>query len=231
MGNTLTKSPQELSAATIRSTEKQRQLILEPASPPPPPGYVRVQFYSHLYRIYDMSPPDLIADIPLCRSGGLNLDAVKRKWGLETCLPVDPLRWKPFQPTHSNYLSAVAIQLLSHGQGCIKFIEPSVSCQTLIQRQTREVVLGVASLAHLIFLRAFEMVSECLEADTPVPALYRRVCRRARILASQLEWEEVGNLLILCLWFFVVVALSRGYVEIAPRERARNWVRTGSFSL
>ncbi|KAJ7819337.1 hypothetical protein B0H14DRAFT_1355986 [Mycena olivaceomarginata] len=87
------------------------RLILEPVSPPPPPGYVRVHFHSHLYQIYDRSPPDLTADVPLCRSGGLDLDVVmKRRWGLETCLPVDPLRWKPFEPSHPNYLSPVAIR-------------------------------------------------------------------------------------------------------------------------
>jgi hypothetical protein len=48
--------------------------------------YVRVHFHSHLYQIYDRSPPDLTADVPLCRSGGLDLDVVKRRWGLETCL-------------------------------------------------------------------------------------------------------------------------------------------------
>jgi hypothetical protein len=81
----------------------------------------------------------MAADIPLCRSGGLDLDSVKRQWGLETCLvssniapfriplpivaqPVDPLRWKPFQPTHPNYLSAVAVEVLSYGQDCIKVI-------------------------------------------------------------------------------------------------------------
>ncbi|KAJ7695677.1 hypothetical protein B0H17DRAFT_423809 [Mycena rosella] len=230
MGNTLTKSPQELASATERVMEKQRQLILEPASPPPPPGYVRAHFYSHLYRIHDRAPPDISADIPLCRSGGLDLDYLKHQWGLETCLPVDPLRWKPFQPTHIDYLSAVAVEVLSEGQGCIKFFEPTVSLQTLMQRQTRELVFGVASLIRLVCLQVIEMVSQCIEADTPLPALYRSVRRRAPRIAL-LEWEDMLNLLILFMWAALAFAAFGGYIELAPRERTRNWVRTGSFSL
>ncbi|KAF7365053.1 hypothetical protein MVEN_00376500 [Mycena venus] len=231
MGNTLAKSPQELTLATARSIEKQCQLILEPAPYPPPPGYVRVHFYSHLYRIYDKSPPDLAADIPLCRSGGLDLDVVKRQWGLETCLPVDPLRWKPFQPTHPDYLSAVAVEVLSHGQGCIKVIEPTVSHQTLMQRHTREVVLGMASLVQLSCLRSFEMVYDCLETDTPLPALCRRLHKRTRRIASAWKWDEIFSFLILCLWIALAVASFGGYIQWAPGERARKWVHTGSFSL
>lgn len=32
------------------------------------------------------------------------------------------MRWKPFEPSHPNYLSPVAIEVLSYGQGCVKFI-------------------------------------------------------------------------------------------------------------
>ncbi|KAJ7675751.1 hypothetical protein DFH06DRAFT_1170424 [Mycena polygramma] len=232
MGNTLTKSPQELTLATMLSTEKQRRLIHEPepaVSLPPSPGYVRIHFHSHLHSIFDRSPPDMVADVPLCRSGGLDLDVVKRVWGLETCLPVDPLRWKPFEPTHSDYLSAVAVEILSYGQGCIKFIEPTVSHRTLMQRQTREVVLGVACLAQLACCRSVEMVAECLEADTPLPGWYRRLRRQS--LKMPLNWEELSSLLILFLWIAFAVASFGGYIEWAPRERARKWVHTGSFSL
>ncbi|KAJ6559075.1 hypothetical protein DFH09DRAFT_1161764 [Mycena vulgaris] len=174
----------------------------------------------------------MAADIPLCRSGGLDLDSVKRQWGLETCLPVDPLRWKPFQPSHPNYLSAVAIEVLSYGQGCIKFIEPTVSHQTLMQRQMRELILGVASLIQLVCFRGIEMVSQCLEADTPLPAIYRHLRRRTpRIAPLTWKWEEILNGVILCIWIALAIASFGGYIEIAPRERARKWVRTGSFSL
>ncbi|KAJ7675687.1 hypothetical protein DFH06DRAFT_664801 [Mycena polygramma] len=231
MGNTFAKSPQELALATMRSTEKQRQHIHEPepehaVSLPPSPGYVRIHFHSHLHNIFDRSPPDMVADVPLCRSGGLDLDVVKRVWGLKTCLPVDPLRWKPFEPTHSDYLSAVAVEILSCGQGCIKFIEPTVSHRTLMQRQAREVVLGVACLVQLACRRSVGMVAECLEADTPLPGWYRR-----QSLKIPLKWEEISSFLILFLWIALAVASFGGYIEWAPRERARNWVHTGSISL
>ncbi|KAJ7781822.1 hypothetical protein DFH07DRAFT_791766 [Mycena maculata] len=171
------------------------------------------------------------ADIPLCRSGGLDLDAVKRHWGLETCLPVDPLRWKPFQPRHRDYLSPVAVQVLSYDQGCIKFIEPTVSHQTLMQRQTREVILGFASLIQLVCFRVFEMVCECLEADTPFPRLYRRLRRQVPRISLAWKWEEILNLVILGIWIALAVGSFTGYIQMAPRERARNWARTGSFSL
>ncbi|KAJ7505203.1 hypothetical protein B0H11DRAFT_1904608 [Mycena galericulata] len=163
------------------------------------------------------------ADIVLCRSGGLDLNT-----------PVDPLRWKPFHPTHPNYLSPVAIQVLSQDHGCIKFIEPTVSHQTLMQRQMREVILGVAALVQLICLRAFEMFSQCLEADTPFPRLYRRLrlhVKQVQQISLAWKWEEVFNVVILAIWVTLVVALLGGYIHIAPRERARNWVRTGSLSL
>ncbi|KAJ7367002.1 hypothetical protein DFH08DRAFT_1072390 [Mycena albidolilacea] len=231
MGNTLAKSPQELTLATARSIEKQRQLILEPVSPPPPPGYVRVHFHSHLYQIYDRSLPDLTADVPLCRSGGLDLDVVKRRWGLETCLPVDPLRWKPFEPSHPNYLSPVAIEVLSYGQGCVKFIEPTVSRQTLMQRQTREAVLGITSLVQLSCFRSFQMFAECIEADTPLPDVYRHFRRQAQRIRFAWKWEEILSVFIMCIWIGLAVASFGGYIQWAPKERARMWVHTGSFLL
>ncbi|KAJ7095778.1 hypothetical protein B0H15DRAFT_827033 [Mycena belliarum] len=169
------------------------------------------------------------ADIPLCSSGGLDLGSVKRQWGLETCLPVDPLRWKPFRPTYPHYLSAIAVAVLSQNQGCIKFIEPTVSHQTLMQRQTRGFVLGIASVAHLVCLRAFEMFAQCIEADTPLPGVYRRLRRLASRIP--LKWEDILNLLIVCVWVAFLLAFLGGYIELAPRERARKWARTGSFSL
>ncbi|KAJ7259566.1 hypothetical protein B0H12DRAFT_1108740 [Mycena haematopus] len=231
MGNILRKSPQELMTATALSLEKQHQLVLLPSSSPPPPGYIRVHFYSHLYRIHDRSPPDLVADIPLCRSGGLDLDVVKRQWGLETCLPVDPLRWKPVEPTHPNYLSCLAIEVLSYGQGCIKFIEPTVSHHTLLQRNTREAVLGMAFLVQLACCRSIELISECLEADTPLPALYRRLRQQTQRIASAWKWEEIYSILILSMWIGLAVGTFEGWIKWAPGERARNWVHTGSFLL
>ncbi|KAK7048471.1 hypothetical protein R3P38DRAFT_2869594 [Favolaschia claudopus] len=231
MGNTVAKSPKELTLSSQRSLEKQRQLILQSASAAPPPGYVRAYFYSHLYQIYDKSPPDLAADIPLCPSGGLDLGVVKQEWGLETCLPVDPLRWKPFQPGQPNYLSAVAVEVLSNGQGCIKFIEPTVSHQTLMQRQTRDVVLGVATLIQLSFLRALQAIYQCLEDDTPLPAMYRQMRRRAQSVTAIWSWDDLLNIFILCMWFGLAVATYGGYIQWAPMERGRKWVRTGSFSL
>lgn len=160
---------------------------------------------------------------------------------------MDPLRWKPFQPTHSDYLSPVAVQVLSHQQGCIKFIgvlsssrryssflilptEPTVSHQTLLQRQTRQIVLGVACLLQMICRRGIDMVSQCLEDDTPLPALYRRLREKAPHI-PKLTWDDLLNILILSLWFSLAVASWGGYITLEPRERARKWVHTGSFSL
>ncbi|KAJ6622626.1 hypothetical protein B0H10DRAFT_2013595 [Mycena sp. CBHHK59/15] len=175
----------------------------------------------------------MAADIPLCRSGGLDLDVVRRRWGLDTCLPVDPLRWKPFQPTHPEYLSAVAIQVLSEGEGCLKFIEPTVSTQTLVQRQTRQVVLGIVALLRLTCLRVIEMFAQCLEADTPLPSMCRRARQSLRRRAPRIKigWDDLLNFMILCCWLFLAVGSVGGYFQIAPRERARNWARTGSLSL
>ncbi|KAF7314471.1 hypothetical protein MKEN_00920100 [Mycena kentingensis (nom. inval.)] len=240
MSHLFTKSPQEHALATLRSAEKQRMLVLEPAdnhNTAPQPGHVRVHFHSHLFKIYDQAPPDMVADIPLCRTGGLDLDLVRRQWGLETCLPVDPLRWKPFEPTQPNYLSPVAIQVLSKGQGYIKVIEPFVSHQTLMQRNARQVVLRTFALIHVLLTRLFDAFSDCIESDTPLPGLFRRLRRRIRTAKNGVQeqfdwtWSEVQDFLILFLWIGLALAWFGGYVEFSPRERARKWVRTGSFSL
>ncbi|KAJ7644224.1 hypothetical protein FB45DRAFT_897269 [Roridomyces roridus] len=170
-------------------------------------------------------------DLPLCRLGGLDLNLVKRCWGLETCLPIDPLRWKPFEPRHPNYISPVALQVLSCGQDGIKFIEPTVSQQTVVQRQMRQVLYDAASLIYLTIRRVFEILMECLETDTPLPATCRRLHRKASRIPAAWTCDELLNIFILFLWIIFAVAIFGGYVQLAPRERARNWVYTGSFSL
>lgn len=88
----------------------------------------------------------------------------------------------------------------------------------------------MASVIQLVCLRVIEMVSQCLEADTALPALYRSLRRRVPRIPS-MKWEEILNVVILCAWIVFAVASFGGYVEMVPRERARKWVRTGSFSL
>ncbi|KAJ7212006.1 hypothetical protein GGX14DRAFT_621256 [Mycena pura] len=178
MGNVLVKSPHEHALATVRSTEKQRQLILEPVLSPTPPG----------------CPPDMAADIPLCGSGGLDLDAVKRQWGLETCL----------------------VNMIN--------FEPSVSHQTLMQRHMRQAIFGLVFLIHLACSRSIELVSQCLETDTPLPALCRRFCRRLSRIQARCKWADVQDFLILCIWISLAIAWFGGYIRFAPVERARKWL-------
>ncbi|KAJ7069688.1 hypothetical protein C8F01DRAFT_1245877 [Mycena amicta] len=237
MGSLLTKSPQEHTLATARSAEKKKKLALQPVESSPAPGYIRVHFHSHLFKICDRSPPDIAADIPLSPSGGLDLDVVRRRWGLETCVPVDPLRWKPFQPTQPNYLSPVAIQILSEGQGCVKVIEPFVSHQTLMQRNARRLVFNFFSLIRVLLVWLVEVLSKYL-AHTPLPTFYRRLrshIQEANDDAHQINWTwaDVQDFLILFMWIGLATAWLGGFIDLhlAPQERARKWARTGSIFL
>ncbi|KAJ8507821.1 hypothetical protein ONZ45_g9846 [Pleurotus djamor] len=90
---------------------------------PPPRSHARVSFYDGLWRIQDGQPANLFADIPLEPCGGLDLKKVCKKWGLESCVPVDPMRWEIFQPGKDPHmLSSLAVAVLSEEDGCIKFI-------------------------------------------------------------------------------------------------------------
>jgi hypothetical protein len=45
------------------------------------------------------------------------------------------------------------------------------------------------------------------------------------------DWKPVFQFCLLLLFLAFIVAVSGGYIEIALRQRGRNWARTGSFSL
>ncbi|KAG6829835.1 hypothetical protein H0H87_009992 [Tephrocybe sp. NHM501043] len=66
----------------------------------------------------------LEAILPLTPDGGLDLKLVKDLWGLETCIPVSPIRWKAVEPTTSDSLSPFAVVELRELYDCISFIEP-----------------------------------------------------------------------------------------------------------
>ncbi|CAK5270335.1 unnamed protein product [Mycena citricolor] len=228
MGNVLVKSPQEHASETARYAEREFQLVIQRVPRKPAPGHIRVHFYSHLYQVYDGAPPDMTADFPLCPRGGLDVNLVKGAWGLETCTPVDPLRWKPVEPTHVNYLSPVALRVLSEEQdGCIKVIEPFVSQTTLIQRQTRHAILATVTVLYVICARWLDLVYQCLETDTTLIAHLRRSKRR--LAAVTIDWEAVVTNILLAAWGLLVYAYFNG--NIAANQRLHNWARTGSLSL
>jgi hypothetical protein len=105
------------------------------------PRYVRVQLFMSLELLRRVDRmPNLVAEVPLERSGELDLRRVRDLWGLDTCAvcapllawqcytdslpisqPIDPLRWQIFEP-YSDHLSPLAVHALSQHYGAIKFI-------------------------------------------------------------------------------------------------------------
>ncbi|KAF5378853.1 hypothetical protein D9615_006944 [Tricholomella constricta] len=108
-----------------------------------PPGHIQIRFWMSLLDLHeDDTKPTLEAILPLEVNGGFDLGRVKRLWGLETCLvgflsfdsppnkpsralhqPIDPLRWKVFEPAgQTDILSPFTVHILSEFYGSINVI-------------------------------------------------------------------------------------------------------------
>ncbi|KAF9222429.1 hypothetical protein BS17DRAFT_783699 [Gyrodon lividus] len=108
----------------------------------PPPGHVRVHLYVGWSEGCDeteflMSHTALKGDFPVEPSGYLSLARVKSKWGLENCAAIDPARRMMFDSSNPNYLSPLAIRVLTDNSGVLKLFEPKPSDDTIAMREVR----------------------------------------------------------------------------------------------
>jgi len=90
--------------------------------PDPPPGFIRVKWYSQFEEL-GCEDGELEANIPLESTGYLNLTRIENLWGIDRCIPIDPWRMKRFNPGSPHLLSPIAIECLKDTQGAIRLIE------------------------------------------------------------------------------------------------------------
>ncbi|KAJ3833263.1 hypothetical protein EV361DRAFT_947998 [Lentinula raphanica] len=150
-------TPKELSVITQTARENTWGIRYPPKRPPPPPGYIRVRFYSHIYKIRHEMLPDMEDDVQLT-GGYLDLRNVSRLWNLEHCVPIDPERWIPVYPANEVWLSPLAMNVLSSGHTKpIMFIEPGpLSPETIQKRELRDAAFQLSTslslLIHIVLL-------------------------------------------------------------------------------
>ncbi|KZT22446.1 hypothetical protein NEOLEDRAFT_646317 [Neolentinus lepideus HHB14362 ss-1] len=133
--------------------DPERQLILDQ----PPPNHVRIDWYPSLEAIgeWDSSLKCIVTDFPLDPSGSLDLTMIKKYWFMDEVIPVDPIRWRPFEPANPDKLSALAIHNLTENGGVLKIIDRP-SPKTRKMRALRLRVISCARsveswLAHPLF--------------------------------------------------------------------------------
>ncbi|KDQ28421.1 hypothetical protein PLEOSDRAFT_1089696 [Pleurotus ostreatus PC15] len=212
-----------------------------------PPRHARVAFYDGLWKIEELQRADLYADIPLEPCGGLDLRKVCATWGLEGCQPIDPMRWTVFEPGNPHFLSSVAVKVLSDYDGCIKIIEPPLSDSAQQKRRMREstsdITVTFISLMAMIPLAIQTYASEFVDEHTSLARIYRNSWRERKQLKRkaaswvtwlcgfEIDWAAAARLLVVIVTLVMLVAVITGRVELAVRQRARNWAHTGSISL
>ncbi|KAK7062900.1 hypothetical protein VNI00_000397 [Paramarasmius palmivorus] len=236
------RTPKEHAIAAQREEQRRWGMIRQPQRLPPPPGWITVKFYSHLYKIRHQSAPDMEGHVMLTRCGGLDVRQVMELWGLEDCVVIDPIRWIPIQRTDTNILSPLAVRVLTENTGYIMVIEPTVSKSTAQKRAFRESIRLMSESVTTIADMSSTYTIDLLADHTPLVQWRRstnrvwhqtklakqRFCKRyeAEVLLAQM----FASMLIM---IFILVILGRGVgkVRFEPRQRAWNWARTGSFVL
>lgn len=167
-----------------------------PHTNPPSNEYVQVEFYSQLNMLYHQTEPDIDMMFRLDEYGGLDLRALRRNWGLQTCVPIHPSRWELEDPADRDWLSPLALANLCERGVRIKFTEPLVSKSTIRQRQLRASYRAFRPFSDL-FLCYF--ISR-LDQYTPLVEWHRAY---QKVPAKKLE--EIETTL---LGFFVVLTIG-----------------------
>ncbi|KAJ4471479.1 hypothetical protein J3R30DRAFT_1083925 [Lentinula aciculospora] len=149
-------SPKELAVSSQTARESTWGMKHPPKRPAPLPGWIRVKFYSHIYKIRYEMLPDMEGDVKLNLSGELDMKKVCQLWNLEACVAIDPMRWIPVESYRPRWLSALAVRVLSERNKCIMFIEPKpLSPSTAHKRKLREASIhlqtSISMLSHLSF--------------------------------------------------------------------------------
>ncbi|KAF8231543.1 hypothetical protein L208DRAFT_1362156 [Tricholoma matsutake] len=230
-----TPSPKELSDAAQLARSRLTyvmRLRFDMNKCPPPPGYVRVQFFMSLDMIkYVGRKPSLEADLPLEPTGEFDMKRVRELWGLEKCVPIDPVRWKVFEPV-SDRISPLAVMTLSAHYNALRFIEPSVSQSTLIKRRIRHAAVPRLLALYTFYTAVSRRCEQFLAHYTSLIVWYSAAQRQREIFEWRLQrWasenEELGRMVLaLCIIAIIVfiVSLMEGYVDVGSTERVERWI-------
>ncbi|KAF8069208.1 hypothetical protein FPV67DRAFT_1110494 [Lyophyllum atratum] len=235
----LEKSPKEhivdVATAQARLPYPQRKHIQQ-LKTEVPPGHVRVRFYPTFDRKRGFkAKPNLEAVLPLEANGEFDLGRVKRLWGLETCTPIDPVRWKVVEPGQPDALSPLAVHSLQEFYGIINVIEPCVTVTTLKKREVRETLVPhlesvrprVTALLHSIEKYINETsLGECYD-KAQQDVRYFDWCLK-QWMAELSPWQQLLFLLI----FFAMIVFFFFLTVLAPRpEKAPMRVRWAQDGL
>ncbi|KAF8625463.1 hypothetical protein AX15_005366 [Amanita polypyramis BW_CC] len=235
------KSPYEFA----KEHQKRRLVpyMQRPVMYPPPHGFVVVQFLSRIELIHEHPFLDFEGYFPLDNKGGLDLGLIKKTWGLETCVPIDPMRWKIFQTGDDNYVSPLAVHLLGQPRTCrIRVTEPRISKHTKYQRAVRHVLVDLLHALVYLYQNVTLRTSVYIQYNTPLPSYYNLAVNKHRQLVSDYshwhsDWEKEfgqGSVFYMYLLMFLVLFylfIKSGYIEFGLRARFWEWVRTGQFGL
>ncbi|KAF9261752.1 hypothetical protein L218DRAFT_1001534 [Marasmius fiardii PR-910] len=183
-------------------------------------------------------------DVMLTKNGALDVRQVMNKWGLEECVAIDPMRWTPVYRTQENHLSPLAVRVLSEISGCIMFVEPTPSKSTTRKRNIREATWMLAHTIRaffaLITMTLLSLVISFLARCTPfvqwgleVKRAWRlEAASRAHLVNKHGRTMRIASWTVLfatfVFWFYTTMEHT---VQFAPKQRAWNWARTGSFTL
>ncbi|GLB42447.1 hypothetical protein LshimejAT787_1104620 [Lyophyllum shimeji] len=184
----LEKSPQEHVVDVAKSRASipypQRKFVQQ-LQTEVPPGHVRVRFFLKIDATRGFkAKPDLEAVLPLEANGELDLTRVKRLWGLETCAPIDPVRWKVVEPGRPERLSALAVHNLLEFYGAINVIEPAVCEATLKKREMRDNLRPKVEAIRPRVDGLLRHVEKCIN-DTSLADC----CDKARQDVSRFSWS------------------------------------------
>ncbi|KAF9457600.1 hypothetical protein BDZ94DRAFT_1272796 [Collybia nuda] len=231
-----TKSPQELDFDAIRERNRMSYAMKHfPKREPTPPGYIRVHFFASLDLFRQMErKPNLVALIPLEPSGELDLKRVRDVWGLDSCSPIDPLRWTTFGPT-SDRLSPLAVHILAERHAAINFIEPHVSGSTRRKRAIRaRFVPWWQWMRNTYHINQFR-VEDFVQRHTSLIIWHQEAVQWGRGVVWRVEkWmsehDEVLRMLFALLilaFILLIVSVTGGFIDLGLSNYAMSWVGAG----
>ncbi|KIY62071.1 hypothetical protein CYLTODRAFT_447409, partial [Cylindrobasidium torrendii FP15055 ss-10] len=143
----LKPSPEEIASWHVRMLDEDKQWRERYTAfkhGPPPPGYLRLAFYSDITKLYREMEPDMESYIKYNPQEGVDLRKVRRQWGLESCAPIHPLKWKVELTADPDHLSPIATyNTMDHSHHIIMLTEPSVSKTTRYQRRVRAAAISL----------------------------------------------------------------------------------------